>query len=342
MSRLRALVLCPGRGSYGRDSLGSLQGLASPALERHAALRAAAGRPTVRELDGLSAFSLRSHVAGENASLLTAGASLADLDQLDPEKVEVVAVCGNSMGWYTALTYAGALPFDAGGRLIETLGQFQAGNVVGGQLVYPLVDLDTWRPDAARERLVAGLLDTIPELYRSILLGGQIVLGGTEAALSAAVAALPKVDIGAQQFPLRLPLHSAFHTPLLAATRARAEAELAGLRWRAPTLPLIDGAGRSWRPRFADPAALRDYTLGEQVVGPFDFSTMLRRALGDYGPDVILLPGPGSNLGGAVGQVLVSLGWAGLRDKDAFLERQRREPILISTRWPDQRALVVR
>jgi hypothetical protein len=69
---------------------------------------------------------------------------------------------------------------------------------------------------------------------------------------------------------------------------------------------------------------------------------MLRRALGDYGPDVILLPGPGSNLGGAVGQVLVSLGWAGLRDKDAFLERQRREPILISTRWPDQRALVVR
>ena len=45
----RALVLCPGRGSYARDTLGSLKGLVSPALDVFDAHRASLGRPTVRE-----------------------------------------------------------------------------------------------------------------------------------------------------------------------------------------------------------------------------------------------------------------------------------------------------
>ena len=101
MSARRALVVCPGRGSYGRDSLGSLSGMRSPSLDVLDAVRRGLGRPTVRELDAASTYSARSHVAGENASILTAGASLADLDQLDADKVRPVAVVGNSMGWYT-------------------------------------------------------------------------------------------------------------------------------------------------------------------------------------------------------------------------------------------------
>lgn len=340
--RLRALVVCPGRGSYGRDSLGSLAGMNSPALDAFDALRAARGLPTVREMDGAAGYALRTHVAGEHASALTAAASLADLDQLDPEKVEIVAVTGNSMGWYTALTFAGALSLADGARLIDTMGGYQAGNVIGGQLVYATVDLDTWRPDPARVALLQSALDTTPGLFVSIHLGGQVVLAGDEAALSAAASMLPKIEVGAQSFPLRLPLHSAFHTPLLAETAARAQVELADLDWRAPRLPLVDGRGQSTRPWSGDVAALADYTLGAQVTEAFDFSTMLRTALFDYGPDVVILPGPGSNLGGAIGQVMVESRYAGITSKDDFVARQRSQPVLLSLRWPDQRALACR
>lgn len=342
---VRALVLCPGRGSYQRPQLGSLAALASPSVEVLEALRASAGRPGPRKLDAAERFSPRLHIAGEHASVLTAAVSLADLDQLDPAKVDVVAVCGNSMGWYTALGYAGALSLGDAGRLIDTLGWWQGTGehgVVGGQLVYPIVDPD-WRPNAAAAAAVQRAVDSIDGLHWSIRLGGSAVLGGTEQALDAARQQLAPLERGGLEYPLRLPLHSAFHTPLMQATSDRALRELGGLGWRAPRLPLIDGAGRTWRPRWADPHALRDYTLGAQVTQPYDFTAMLRTALGDYGPDSVILPGPGSNLGGAIAQVMIQVGWRGLRDRQDFLEAQASEqPVLLSLRREGQRERVVR
>ena len=69
---------------------------------------------------------------------------------------------------------------------------------------------------------------------------------------------------------------------------------------------------------------------------------MLKTALREYAPDCIILPGPGSSLGGAIAQTLISEGWQGLRNKDAFTARQASDPVLISLRWPDQRVLACR
>lgn len=342
MSRLRALVLCPGRGSYSRKELGSLQGRTSAALDAFDALRAAHGRPGPRALDAEPRFSPRKHIAGEHASILTAGATLADVEAIDRSRFEVVGVMGNSMGWYTALGAAGSLSLEACGHLVETMGSYQAGNLQGGQIVYPMVD-SQWRRDPALVAAVERAVSDIPDLHWSIHLGGQAVLGGTEAALARASEVLPVQEASSGlRFPLRLPLHSAFHTPLLSQTRARAESELRGLAFSAPDVPLIDGQGRFWRPRMADPAALRAYTLGPQVDQAFDFTTMVRSALGQLAPDVIVLPGPGSNLGGALAHVLIEAGWSGIDSKDAFVDRQRSErPVLLSMGWPDQRAQVV-
>ena len=337
----RALVLCPGRGSYGRAELGTLQGRPSAFLDAFDAHRAALGRPTVRELDAADRYTARMHIAGEHASILTAGYALADVEAIDPQKLEIVGICGNSMGWYTALAAAGALDAADGATLVETMGAFQSGNVIGGQILYPLVD-DQWRPDpelvACVHRAVAG----IPDLHWSIRLGGQAVLGGTDAALQAAQALLPALERGAARFPLKLPLHSAFHTPLLSETRARAEASLAGLAWRAPRVPLVDGQGQVWPAGWADPDGIRSWTLGDQIDDTFDFTAMLQAALGELAPSVLVLPGPGSNLGGAVAQVLISLGWQGIRSRDDFMARQASDPIVLAMGRPDQRALVVR
>jgi [acyl-carrier-protein] S-malonyltransferase len=249
----------------------------------------------------------------------------------------VCCVIGNSMGWYTALALAGALPLDDGLRLIETMGQYQAGNVVGGQVLYPLVD-DEWRARPSPE--LDESLATIDGLHVSIRLGGQVVLGGTNEAVAAAMKRLPARKVGDRDAPMQLPLHSAFHTPLLRATSERAFADLADLRWQAPRVPLVDGRGAVFRPRHADPAAIRDYTLGHQVVEPYDFTASVRVAIREYAPDALVLLGPGGNLGGPVAQVLIADAWHGIASKTEFQRAQREAPYVISMARPEQRALV--
>lgn len=330
---MRVAVVCPGRGSYTRDLLGSLIG--TPRVLAADTFRRGLGRPTPTELDALPSYTSRNHVAGENASILTMACSLADADQL--KNVDIACVIGNSMGWYTALGVAGALPLADSLRLVETMGQYQVDNVLGGQVLYPLVDAE-WRPLPSPE-LDAALRD-VPGLYVSIRLGGQVVLGGTQAALDAALARLPKRTIGEREAPFQLPLHSAFHTPLLEATSTRAKADLADLAWQAPTVPLVDGRGAVFRPRAADPGEIAAYTLGAQVVEPYDFTASVRVALREYAPDALVLLGPGGNLGGPVAQVLIADAWGGLRSRADFMARQADRPVIVSMARPEQRALV--
>ena len=336
----RALVLCPGRGSYGRDSLGALKGVKSPALDVFEGMRRELDRPTVRELDGAIEYSSALHLRGEHASVLTAGVSLADLDQLDPSTVQVVGVVGNSMGWYTALGYAGALSMDDCALLIEAMGQYQADNVIGGQIMVSLVD-EQWRLDPKVASAVEGIVADTEDLFWSIHLGGHAVLGGTATALDAAETRLKALNLAQTQEPTRIPMHSAFHTPLMANTAAQATTDLVDLDWRAPRVPLIDGRGRVHTPHSADPSFLRDYTLGLQVTDTYDLSLSLRTALRTLGPDVVILPGPGSKLSSAVAQAMISEGWAGIHSQDDFVNRQHQQPVLVSMRWPDERAQVV-
>ena len=341
MSRLRALFLCPGRGSYRRAQLGSIQG-PSLAVEAMEAVRTAHGRTSLREIDASERFSARLHLAGEHASLLTAACSWVDFERLDPTKVDLVAVAGNSMGWYTALGIAGALDVHSMAQLIDTMGGYQTGRVIGAQIVVPLTGPD-WRPDPVRRAQVDEAVASIDDLHWSIHLGGQAVLAGTTVAIDAAITRLPSEQRGAVKYPLRLPLHSAFHTPLLEATAATARVDLAHLPFQAPRVPLVDGTGASWRPLYADPEGIRRWTLGAQVSAAFDFTAMVRAALGEYAPDVVILPGPGEGLGGAVAQVMIEMGWRGMRERSDFMALQQSGAgPLISMCRPDQAARVAR
>jgi len=337
VTRLRALVVCPGRGSYGRAQLGSLPA-GDPialALDR---FRAGLGRPTPSELDRAPAYAPELHVAGEHASLLTFAGTAVDLAAISRDKLDIVGVTGNSMGFYTALYAAGALDLLAAARLVETLGHYQAGNVLGAQLLYPIVD-DTWRP-AARPAALDAALDH-PGVHVSIHLGGTIVLGVDADGLAHARRVLPAIERGGLRYPLQLPLHSAFHTPLMAATAARARAELADLPLRSPAITLVGGDGVVHRP-WAAPAALWAYTLGPQITRPFDFERAVATAVGELGPDVIVLPGPGDALGSAVAQILIALRWRGLGERADFLAMQASDrPIVLAMHRPEQRARVV-
>ncbi len=347
--RQRVAVLCPGRASYTATQLGSLSGIdeapraseLAELIERTDRRRLDVGDPGVREMDGAERFSA-SFLAGHNAAPLIFSVSAYQFLKLDRDKVDLVAIGGNSMGWYSALACAGALSLSEGMRLVETMGGMTREGEIGGQLMYPVVDAG-WRPSADRAQRVARALAKVAERAQcgySIRFGGFEVLWGEDAALQPLSAALPAIRFGEQEYPLNLFGNSAFHSPSMAEVSGRGNEALADLAWRSPRVPLIDGRGDQWRPVTATVGDLAHYTLGHQVVETFDFTAAVRTILHEYAPDRLVLLGPGESLGGAVAHVLIREAWHGIRDRESFLESQRRDPFLISLDRPDQAALV--
>jgi [acyl-carrier-protein] S-malonyltransferase len=142
---------------------------------------------------------------------------------------------------------------------------------------------------------------------------------------------LAPVRVGERMFPLRLSQHGPYHTPLVAHVADAAREALGDLEWRAPSATIIDGRGVRWTPWSTDAAALRDYTLGEQVTTPFRFAVSVRVALREEAPDVLVLPGPGNSLGGICGQLVVAEGYRGIRSREDFEAVQRSEaPVVLS------------
>lgn len=180
-----------------------------------------------------------------------------------------------------------------------------------------------------------------PGVHVSIRLGGTIVLGVSADGLAHARRVLPAIERGGMRYPAQLPLHSAFHTPLMAPSAERARGDLADLALRAPSITLVGGDGVVHRP-WASRSALWSYTLGPQLVAPFDFARAIATAVGELGPDVLVLPGPGDSLGAPIGQILIAQRWRGLRSRADFLAMQASDrPIVLAMHRPEQRARAV-
>ena len=103
MTRKTAVVICPGRGTYTKTELGYLgQNFADKALlAAFDATRTALGQEPLSALDGAAAYSVAKHTRGDNASGLIYACTLGDFRAINREKIDVVAVTGNFMGWYS-------------------------------------------------------------------------------------------------------------------------------------------------------------------------------------------------------------------------------------------------
>ncbi|WP_421867409.1 ACP S-malonyltransferase [Motiliproteus sp.] len=355
-SKLKTLVICPGRGTYNATELGYLQRYHADKPALLAALdqqRQALGQPRLSELDGVERYSMTQHSRGDNASALIWACAYADFLSIDRDRYEICALTGNSMGWYIALGCSGALGavnamgVDAEGpaqafELINGMGTLMHQSLSGGQLIYPEVDSD-WRPIPGRSEQLDTLTEQINsesgcELYLSIRLGGLRVFGGNEAALKRLQGELtPEQD----RYPMRLYNHAAFHTPLMQDNAAQGRQQFPPDRLQSPTISLVDGRGGCWSPLSSNTEALWRYTLDHQVVQPYDFTAAIQVAVREYAPERIVLLGPGATLGGAVAQSLIQIGWNGWRSKQDFIESQQREPYLLSMGIESQRAFVV-
>lgn len=344
-ARKTALVVAPGRGTYGKGELGSIARLHGARfaglIGNFDAQRRDRGQPTVSELDGAERFSVATHMRGDVAAPLIYTATALDFLSIDREQYDIVAVAGNSMGWYSALALGGAVSVEDGFRISNAMGLNSQTHGPGGQILLQVVDED-WRPVPGLREQLLGLVAAIAArpghaLALSIDLAGMLVFAGDEAGLAALLAEAPPTP---GRDPLRLSGHGPFHTPLMFGSADKAQAELPPALFAAPNIPLVDGRGHIWRRFASDPTAVWDYTFGHQILAPYDFARSVQVAVREYAPDVLILPGPGDTLGGAIAQALISIGWQGITGKADFMARQASDPILLSMGRAEQRVAV--
>ena len=334
--RPRSVLVCPGIGSYGASALGSLPG-DHPAVAAADAIRLEYGLEPLTDLDRADRIDPGRHLRPANAAALTFVATLLDAERAMADH-RLVAIIGSSMGWFSAIAAAAALPFEDAFRLVQEVALLReraaADPAAGGQVIYPLAGPD-WQRSAELE---AAVLDVLADagagerqVFESIDLGSFVVLAGDGAGVARLIERLPAVKAGARQFPLRLAAQGPDHTPLAEDVADAAADRLTGLRWQQPATTLIDGRGVRWTPWGTDPTSLRAYTLGTQLTRPYQFATSLRVALREYAPGLVVLAGPGGTLGSIAGGVIVGEGFRGLRSRAAFEEAQHSSrPVVLS------------
>ena len=339
----KALVICPGRGTYNASELGYLKTHHADQTDMVAMLddlRRSQRQVPVSELDGAEKYAPSVHMTGDNASLLIYACALADFAAIDRDRYDIAAVTGNSMGWYLALACAGILDFEAGARLVNNMGSLMHSHGTGGQIVWPIVGAD-WCIDLEKANLVSALItqaEDLPDIavHISIRLGGMIVFAADDAGLKWLSERLPKDD----RFPMRLMHHAAFHSPLLNYILPMARADNPADDFGSGAIAAIDGQGKIWSPKAFDPGAIYDYTLGAQLNETYDFSRAVQVAAAEFAPDKIIVLGPGTTLGAPTAQSLIGSGWRGLSGKAQFQNRQADSPVILSMGIPDQRMLV--
>ena len=94
MNRKRIVVICPGRGSYTRETHGYLKTYGHSSSKKIKYMddeRLNAGLPSLTEIDS-KIFKSSIHMKGEHASTLIYACSLIDYYSIDQSKFEIVAI----------------------------------------------------------------------------------------------------------------------------------------------------------------------------------------------------------------------------------------------------------
>jgi malonyl CoA-acyl carrier protein transacylase len=323
-----AVLFCPGRGSYGRDELGFIGRYRRPGPVADALSSADAAREagdTITEIDGAERFRPSTHLLGVNAAELIYFSTMFHLAELR-QRYDVVAIAGNSLGWYTALAAGGALDPTEGWRLVRSMALLQ-GDVSGGQVLTTTLDED-WREDASSRDELETAIEAVNAhgnghfVATSIHLGGHEVVGGSDAGIAALLKILDKRQIGDREFPFQLAGTGPFHTSLCESTAQAAKDKLADLRIGMPDTHLIDGRGNIHSPWSSSPHELLDYTLTTQVTTTFDFTASVRAGIREFNPDTLLCAGPGTSLRAPVGHVALAEGYHGIGTRGELFESE--------------------
>jgi [acyl-carrier-protein] S-malonyltransferase len=236
---------------------------------------------------------LNSTVVSQPAIFVASLAALESLRQSDPTaEGRCVATAGLSLGEYTALTFAGALTFADGLRLVQKRGEaMQAAADATPSAMVSVLGLDQGKVEelCAKAR-GAGTIEVA-----NLLCPSNIVVSGTRTACDEVERLAP--DLGAMK-TIRLAVAGAFHTALMKPADEILASALAGVDFKAPRIPVwsnVDAQPHS------DPGEIRGL-LVRQVIQPVLWEQTVRNLLA-VGIDTFYEIGPGRVLAGLLKRV---------------------------------------
>ena len=228
--------------------------------------------------------------AMHNAQPAIAATSLAQLALLEVLGVRADAAAGHSFGEVSALAAAGVLPTH---RLVDTarmrgMLMAEAGQGQDGAMLAVTASAED----------VRGMLDTEPQRAAALVIANdnaprQVVLAGHEADIAWAATAAKSAGWTA----VRLPVASAFHSSIVAASSAPLTEYLTKIEFGQPRFPVY--ANVTTQPYGDDIAA----QLGDQVRQPVRFREMIE-AMARDGVTRFIEVGPSRVLTKLVGQIL--------------------------------------
>ena len=228
--------------------------------------------------------------ANTQPAVLTA--SVAAAAALEERGITPGLAAGHSLGEYSALVVAGALPFAAAVRLVRKRGEFMQEAVpVGTGAMAALLGVDL----AVAEEVCAEVAQGEVVGVANINAPGQIVIAGHRGAVERAVKAAGARGSKSRLLPVSAPFHSALMKP--AADRLAGELETVPVS--APRLPVVRNvdAGLTTEAEEVRPFLVR------QVASPVRWTDCVER-LARQGATAFVEVGPGRVLGGLLKRTL--------------------------------------
>lgn len=205
-------------------------------------------------------------------------ASLAAIEKIKAEQgaavIDAVDVtCGLSLGEYTALTFADALTFEDGVKLVKLRGEsMQAAADASPSAMVSVIGLDAAKTAELCEAATAEVGAADGVRIANFLCNGNYAVSGGVAGCDA-VEKLAK-SFGARMC-VRLAVAGAFHTDYMKPAEEALRAALAATPVASPRIPVISNVDAA---PHADPAVIKDI-LARQLTSPVQWETTLKTLL---------------------------------------------------------------
>lgn len=195
----------------------------------------------------------------------------AESGQAALDAVDVAA--GLSLGEYTALTFAGALTFEDGLKLVKLRGEsMQAAADAAPSAMVSVIGLDAAKTAELCEAATAEVGAADGVRIANFLCSGNYAVSGGVAGCDA-VERLAK-SFGARMC-VRLAVAGAFHTAYMAPAEAALRAALAATPVSVPRIPVVSNVDAA---PHADPAVIKDI-LARQLTSPVQWEATLKTLL---------------------------------------------------------------
>lgn len=228
-------------------------------------------------------------------------ASLAALEKLKMEDPSIVESCnvaaGLSLGEYTALTFAGALTFEDGIKLVKVRGEsMQAAADAKPSGMASVIGLDSAKVQELCDAVNAEVgADQSVKIANYLCNGNYAVSGGLEGI--EAVQAKGKPDFKARMV-VRLAVAGAFHTDYMSPAAERLGEALADTTISVPRIPVVSNVDVV---PHSDPDTIRSI-LSQQLVSPVKWEDTMKTLL-EKGADCAYEIGPGKVCAGIMKRV---------------------------------------